>query len=810
MAVSSTKIRRTITIKIKDAFNSIREIEWEELNEIVDILDYDDDDYHPDNVCSKVIDHITEYISKFHFHQIAFSIMALLYLISNASSSQPTVCYEDGNGNEICHRISEEVLAFMICVVFVVLLIIANVAVRGMKWRNSEKNNNKEDPQVMHEISKIVNEIIPITCNSPQVTAIKYDLFPNIKQTLQPQIQRNIFEPSPFIQLPANYEMYDGEPPYKALKYAPQQRQQGETITDSILNLGHIHIDEKNDEIKEIQRLNKELKVINRNYNELKIKYDELFTSNNELQQQYQELKAMYNTLQLKQQKETRNDRITTWPATPPLLNNAFCQTDKQIMHQPTVQQSSVEQQSSLQTCFLPPLISHSKNMKQEQEEEKFVLPSLPQKEAIDEWQLMQRISTQQSSISTPPLPPPPLPPGPPSTATKLNVSASPFIPSHHHLDTIHEVQEHEQQQPQQSQQQQQQERKKINNNKINNKKHYKNHKINDNKANYGPLRKYSGEGNIQIIKKFNESIKPSLIEEELYNLYCYMNKSFAIKENIKKYKYKNNGEIAIINYDLHSTKNNKNELIYCVIEKINKKQKELHRNYEWKMIDTFCNSEIIYNKYNILQNELPNSYRSSIQFISQINKKENILKILLNKNIIINIINKVKWCKINIFEKKNNEMRMTLSIIKKKWILKLNEFTMNDEYNNNQPILIPILMFNERNEKWIEFIWRIKINNNDIGISIKYDDNNNTLKIKGIHLDLQCIKKQHELINAKHMKHCNCFNEWKSNINSLSIGNTDCWKNKLKDMYRKYDDINKEKIKLQNQIQQLTQLRKI
>ena len=114
MAASSTRIsKRSIKIKIKDAFNTIATIELEELNEIVDALDYDDDDYHPDNVCSKLVDYIIEYISKFHYHQIALLLVTLGTLILIASPQQ--VCYEDGDGNYICRNIfSEEVVASII------------------------------------------------------------------------------------------------------------------------------------------------------------------------------------------------------------------------------------------------------------------------------------------------------------------------------------------------------------------------------------------------------------------------------------------------------------------------------------------------------------------------------------------------------------------------------------------------------------------------------------------------------------------------------------------------------------------------
>ena len=55
-------------------------------------------------------------------------------------------------------------------------------------------------------------------------------------------------------------------------------------------------------------------------------------------------------------------------------------------------------------------------------------------------------------------------------------------------------------------------------------------------------------------------------------------------------------------------------------------------------------------------------------------------------------IFSKIKWSKIRIYEKKNNEERITLSLVKKRWEFKLNSFIDNNGIN-----LIPILMFNDR-----------------------------------------------------------------------------------------------------------------
>ena len=186
---------------------------------------------------------------------------------------------------------------------------------------------------------------------------------------------------------------------------------------------------------------------------------------------------------------------------------------------------------------------------------------------------------------------------------------------------------------------------------------------------------------------------------------------------------------------------------------------------------------------------------------MSDLNAKDEIIQILSNTERITEIIENVKWSKKRIYEKKNNEERITLSLVKKRWIYKLNAFIEN---NKNNIILIPILMFNEKSDHSIEFIWRIKINDNDVGIAFKYDATKREIRVNGIHLEKECIRKQHQLISAQHMNECHCFDGWKSNINSLSIGNVDSLKNKLKDSHRKYDDLFTEKIDLENEIERL------
>ena len=122
---------------------------------------------------------------------------------------------------------------------------------------------------------------------------------------------------------------------------------------------------------------------------------------------------------------------------------------------------------------------------------------------------------------------------------------------------------------------------------------------MNDNKAEYGPLRKYCGDSNIQLTKKLRDTVTESLIEEKLPNLFSYMNKSYAIKQNRKTFK---NGTIAVINYDLHGHgENNREKNLYCVIEK---QKKDYCRSFGWTMTHTLITAHDIEMNFNIESHE--------------------------------------------------------------------------------------------------------------------------------------------------------------------------------------------------------------
>jgi len=114
---------------------------------------------------------------------------------------------------------------------------------------------------------------------------------------------------------------------------------------------------------------------------------------------------------------------------------------------------------------------------------------------------------------------------------------------------------------------------------------------------------------------------------------------------------------------------------------------------------------------------------------------------------------------------------------------------------------LIPILMFNDNeysNEFWIEHVWIVTIDeleNISIGISFKYNNEENEVRVSGIHLDRGYLMDQHELVLPGHSgAGCRCFDAFQSNINYLSIGNPDDSLNKIKYYKQQIEELSKYK----------------
>merc|ERR1712228_760522 len=130
-------------------------------------------------------------------------------------------------------------------------------------------------------------------------------------------------------------------------------------------------------------------------------------------------------------------------------------------------------------------------------------------------------------------------------------------------------------------------------------------------------------------------------------------------------------------------------------------------------------------------------------------------------------IVKKTKWNKVPIKSFEHSEQRMEYIVKKQVFVDDLN--ALND-YSN--PKLIPIVMFDKEAIKhWIAFVWIVRIREDShIGISLIYNEEEDSVEIKGIHTDKQLILDQHQLISPLYRNYFVNDFEFVSKIDHLKI----------------------------------------
>ena len=323
-------------------------------------------------------------------------------------------------------------------------------------------------------------------------------------------------------------------------------------------------------------------------------------------------------------------------------------------------------------------------------------------------------------------------------------------------------------------------------------------HSKSDDGFGYEPHPKQRARGNIQISKQLTEEIIPSLIQQHIINLYSFMDKLSAMRyfpdTRNNEIMSNNWGNIEIFNYGFieKDNKNNTNSMLFAVAEHQDMNHHK-SRGYGLKMINRLFTASDIMNKYNVSINDLPISIYDTNKYKTMLNDEWKIKSVLMDITKRTNLIKQCQWHKINIFKRINNKRRMTLSCTKPEFILKVINFSNklqqesvnnfgHEGYNansrpNNGINLIPIILFNENERDFvIEWCWIIRIecnpNNIDIAVSFRFDDHNNCVKIKSIHLDRDYLLEQHQMASPNH--DCHCFDQFNSYIDDLAVGNPD------------------------------------
>merc|ERR1711933_287510 len=110
----------------------------------------------------------------------------------------------------------------------------------------------------------------------------------------------------------------------------------------------------------------------------------------------------------------------------------------------------------------------------------------------------------------------------------------------------------------------------------------------------YDPNSLLRAQGNIQISKSLTDNIIPSMIKENICNVYAFMDKSCALQLFRDEHK-ENNDLIKIFNFNFHDKETGK--LLYCIVERQDMMANK-SRGYKWIMINRLFSSDDIENEY--------------------------------------------------------------------------------------------------------------------------------------------------------------------------------------------------------------------
>ena len=258
----------------------------------------------------------------------------------------------------------------------------------------------------------------------------------------------------------------------------------------------------------------------------------------------------------------------------------------------------------------------------------------------------------------------------------------------------------------------------------------------------------YPPISDVDIPMEIKTKVFPSQIKENnIQNIYSYLQKTIAINRSLNSNVMNGDKRIVILNCDLHHTETG--ETVYFMIKKIDSTKA---KKYQWTMKGKAFKKSQIERHY-----EIPPSPRSDTSFTSQLSYKEKVENII--KEQMSEIMKKVKWNKIKIFNKENQKQRLILQLNKRSFLEQYQEGTCDD--------LIPILLFDNKGYS-IHYLKFIKIGENDLGLSLQYHTKKEKLFITGIHLDKKSILNNHQLVLPQH--ECHCLDKFTSNITHLRI----------------------------------------
>eukprot|EP01083_Nonionella_stella_P057935 151898_1 len=308
------------------------------------------------------------------------------------------------------------------------------------------------------------------------------------------------------------------------------------------------------------------------------------------------------------------------------------------------------------------------------------------------------------------------------------------------------------------------------------------------NTLSYDPIK--GAKKHVKVSRELTDEIIPKTIKENISHVYSYLDKSIGMQYNDKQIIDDDDEcvddtddckhlptEYHVINMDFHDKISN--EPLYCVMQRMDTVTQRGH--YKWQLNHKLYSAKELQDRLQISEYMPPVSSRGKLRGKTDMNGS--IYDVLKHVKSIKSDI-KCKWNKIPVFNRKQHQKRMTLSITQEQ----LNPMIEKCLLNLHGQSLIPILMFNSHSHMhWVEYvaIINIPINSNmctSIGISLVRREDR--VQITGIHLDKQMLRQQHEVL---HCIDCHCFDVFTSMIDDIHVGNPDALFNQVKDFKHRH-----------------------
>eukprot|EP01083_Nonionella_stella_P097025 272752_1 len=259
-------------------------------------------------------------------------------------------------------------------------------------------------------------------------------------------------------------------------------------------------------------------------------------------------------------------------------------------------------------------------------------------------------------------------------------------------------------------------------------------------------------KGNIQISNKMIHEVIPKRTSgwNDHYYLRQYIDKATAMCLNSEGINGICEYSSCVLNYNLHDKNNG--ETLYCVVDK-----------QAYGCLWTMRNRLFTAAECMRFITELPAVPQRMNVLSEQLKYRTKVIELLMWSGYESDtIVGKTQWSEITVFDRERVDAAM-LSWIETRFDDYYVQFVKN-KANIFKIKLIPIVMFDKHNSHWIEWVRMIRIDMNkecvmNIGMSLKYNSEMESLKMTGLYLDKHNIDVQHKLACPQH--DCDCLDEF-------------------------------------------------